>query len=326
LATRVAAGRRVPDGVESAISVHPEYEPPHATIDPDRAKSWLARAKPVVLAHKFIFITSLVMSFVSLVLQVQIPKILMLAIDDSIVPSATRGAGAHVTRLSHYVEIILVLVVVAAVAGYVSRLFLMATAYKIEFDLRNIIYEHLTRMSFPFYDRVQTGQLISRANSDIRSVQMYLTFAPSILVQCAIAGVAFAYMLSINVALAFVAMSTMPFIYVLGVRMRRSMFPVSWLIQSRLADVATIVDENINGVRVVKSFAAEDQQLEHLAEAADRLQWSYIKDADLRAKFTPLVQNLVQVGLAFMLLLGGYLVIHGHGWSCCSRRSRCSAC
>src|SRR6201995_731323 len=115
-------------------------------------------------------------------------------------------------------------------------------------------------MSFGFYDRVQSGQLISRSNSDIRSVQMYLTFAPSILVQCAIAVVAFGYMLSINVPLAFVAMSTMPFIYFLGVRMRRSMFPVSWLIQSRLADVATIVDENINGVRVVKSFAAEDQQ------------------------------------------------------------------
>ena len=117
-------------------------------------------------------------------------------------------------------------------------------------------------------------------------------------------------MLSINVPLAFVAMSTMPFIYFLGVRMRRSMFPVSWLIQSRLADVATIVDENINGVRVVKSFAAEDQQLKHLARAADRLQWAYVKDADLRARFTPLVQNLVQVGLALVLLLGGYLVIH----------------
>ena len=56
------------------------------------------------------------------------------------------------------------------------------------------------------------------------------------------------------------------------------MFPVSWIIQSRLADVATIVDENVNGVRVVKSFAAEQQQLRSLSGAADRLRWSYIKD------------------------------------------------
>ena len=196
--------------------------------------------------------------------------------------------------------------------GYVSRLFLFKTAYAIEFDLRNIIYEHLTRMSFPFYDRVQSGQLISRANSDIRSVQMYLTFGPSILVQCGVAVVAFGFMLTISVPLAFVAMATMPLVYLTGVKMRASMFPVSWLIQARLADVATIVDENVNGVRVVKSFAAEQQQLRALARAADRVQWAYVKDADLRARWAPTIQNLPQAGLALVLLFGGYMVIQGH--------------
>jgi ATP-binding cassette, subfamily B, bacterial len=167
-------------------------------------------------------------------------------------------------------------------------------------------------MSFGFYDRVQTGQLISRANSDIRSVQMYLTFAPAILVQCAVALVAFGYMLSIDVPLAFVAMSTTPLVYFSSVRMRKQIFPVSWLIQQRLADVATIVDENINGVRVVKSFAAEPRELNTLAKAADRLKWAYIRDADIRARFTPTVQNLPQLGLALVLIFGGWLVIHGH--------------
>ena len=189
--------------------------------------------------------------------------------------------------LHFYVEWVLVLGLIGGVAGYISRTALYKMAYDIEFDLRNGIYEHLTRMSFPFYDRVQSGQLISRANSDIRSVQMYLTFAPLILVQCSIALVAFGYMLSINVVLALVAMVTMPFIYWTGMRMRKVLFPVSWLIQSRLAEVATVVDENVNGVRVVKSFAAEEQQLRKLATAADRVQWSYIKDADLRSRYTP---------------------------------------
>jgi ATP-binding cassette subfamily B protein len=94
-------------------------------------------------------------------------------------------------------------------------------------------------------------------------------------------------------------------------RMRKVLFPVSWLIQSRLAEVATVVDENVNGVRVVKSFAAEEQQLRQLAGAADRVQWGYIKDADLRARFSPLIQNLSQVGLVLVLVFGGYMVIHG---------------
>ena len=278
-------------------------EAPRATIDPDRSLPWLRRVMPIMGAHKGIFITSLVASFVGLVLQVLVPNLLNHAITNSI--------QHHTVPLEHYVWLIVGIGLVGGVAGYISRLFLFETAYDIEYDLRNIIYEHLTKMSFSFYDRVQSGQLISRANSDIRSVQMYMTFAPSILVQCSIAIVAFGFMLSIDVPLAFVAMATMPFVYLAGVKMRKSMFPVSWIIQSRLADVATIVDENVNGVRVVKSFAAEQQQLRSLSGAADRLRWSYIKDADLRARFSPLVQNLPQVGLALVLLFGGYMVIHG---------------
>jgi len=286
------------------VAVTARYQAPKATVDPDRSKSWLKRALPIMKAHKGIFITALVLSFVGLVLQVQIPALLTKAITNSL--------EKHTVPLHFYVWWVVGLGLVGAVAGYVSRLFLFQTAYAFEFDLRNIIYEHLTTMSFPFYDRVQSGQLISRANSDIRSVQMYMTFAPMILVQCGIAVVAFGYMLSIDVPLALVAMATMPFVYLAGVRMRSSMFPVSWLIQSRLADVATVVDENVNGVRVVKSFAAEQDQLDTLAKAADRVEWSYIKDADLRSRWTPTLQNLPQVGLALVLLFGGWMVINGH--------------
>ncbi|MGA2925780.1 MAG: ABC transporter ATP-binding protein [Solirubrobacteraceae bacterium] len=287
-----------PSGIES------RYRPPQAWIDPDTRKSWLGRARPIVLSHKRTLLTALGLSFVALLLQVQIPNLL----NDAVTNSLER----HTVALSHYTWLVFGLAVAAGVSAYVSRLFLTRTAYAIEFDLRNMLYVHLTRMEFGFYDRVQTGQLISRANSDIRSVQMYLTFGPAILVQCAIAAVAFIYMLTIDVPLAIVAMSTIPFVFVLSVRMRKSMFPVSWLIQSRLAEIATIVDENINGVRVVKSFVAEPRELKTLAEAADRLKWSYIKDADLRARFTPAVQNLPQVGLALILIVGGLLVIHGH--------------
>jgi len=258
---------------------------------------------PIVLSHKATLLTALILSFVGLVLQVQIPNLLNEAVTNSLLQ--------HKVPLSHYTWLVLIFAVTAGITAYISRLYLMRTAYAMEFDLRNIIYNHLTRMSFSFYDRVQSGQLISRANSDIRSVQMYLTFAPAILVQCAIALVAFGYMLSINVLLAFIAMATTPLVYFVTAKMRNAMFPVSWIIQARLADVATIVDENINGVRVVKSFVAEEREVNNLAKAADRLKWSYIKDADLRARFSPAVQNLPQIGLALVLLFGGYQVIHG---------------
>ncbi|MEU4117731.1 ABC transporter ATP-binding protein [Kitasatospora sp. NPDC028055] len=279
------------------------YPPPSAAIDPDPSRSWLRRAWPLVRAHGWMFGPALVMSGSSLLVAVQVPTLIQDAVDNSIVSDRV--------PLSHYLWWLVALTVIMLVVGYLSKQLLFRAAAKIEYDLRNIVYAHLAGMSFPFYDRVQSGQLISRANSDIRAVQMYLSFAPYLLVQCSISLVAFVYMLAINVPLAVLAMLPMPLLFVTSRRMQRSMFPVSWLIQARLAEVATVVDENINGVRVVKSFAAERSQLALLQKAATGVRWANVKDADLRARWTPLVQNLPRVGMAIVLLYGGHLVIQG---------------
>ncbi len=279
------------------------YAPPKATIDADVSKSWLRRALPVVLAHRWLLLTSLALSLIGLLVQVQIPNLVRVGIDDALV--------ARTASLAKYAWLVAGFAVGQGIINYLARRYLLKTAYEVEYDLRNIMYGHLVRMPFGFYDRVQTGELMSRSSSDIRAVQMYLTFGPSIIVQCTIAGFAFALMLSINVPLAFVAMFTMPLVGVLGTYARKSIFPVSWLIQSRLARVATVVDENINGVRIVKAFAAEQRQLETLAREADRVRWAYRREARVRAWWAPTLENLPRLGLALVLLLGGLMAIDG---------------
>jgi len=217
----------------------------------------------------------------------------------------------HQHSLHGDVIAIVIVGLLAGVTGIISRRYVYYTAYNVEADLRSLIYEHMTWLSFSFYDRVQSGQLISRANSDIRSVQMYATFAPLIIVQCFIGVIAFGFMLHISWVLALIAMTVMPILYFVGIKMRRVMFPISWITQARLADVAMIVDENVNGVRVVKSFAQEEAEIDRLADAAERVAWAYIKDANIRAVWSPWVQNLPQLGLALVLLFGGYMVLHG---------------
>jgi ATP-binding cassette subfamily B protein len=276
---------------------------PKASIDPDVRKSWLRRALPLVKAHRGLLITSLVLSFIGLVVQVQIPNLVRIGIDDAVV--------ARTAQLSTYVWWIVALALLQGVINFLARLYLLRTAYEMEYDLRNIVYAHLARMPFGFYDRVQSGELMSRSSSDIRAVQMYLAFGPSILVQCLIAVVAFVLMLSINVPLAIVAMVTMPIIGVLGVSMRKAIFPVSWMIQARLAQLATVVDENVQGVRIVKAFAAEGRQLRTLAETADRIRWAYQQDAKIRSRWNPLLDNLPRLGLALVLLIGGMMAISG---------------
>jgi ATP-binding cassette, subfamily B, bacterial len=276
---------------------------PRAAIDPDQRKSWLRRALPLVRAHRALLITSLVLSFAGLVVQVQIPNLVRLGIDRAVVE--------RTADLPTYVWWIVALALTQGLINYGARLYLLRTAYELEYDLRNIVYAHLARMPFGFFDRVQSGELMSRSGSDIRAVQMYLSFGPSILVQCLIAVVAFVLMLSINVPLAVVAMATMPVIGFLGVGMRKAVFPVSWLIQARLARLATVVDENIQGVRIVKAFAAEGRQLRSLAEAADRIRWAYLQDARIRSRWNPVLDNLPRLGLALVLLVGGIMVIDG---------------
>jgi ATP-binding cassette subfamily B protein len=284
--------------------IRSNYPGPRAEISRDRNLAWWRRILPIIASHRLTFITAIALSFVSLVFQTLVPNMLNGAIHNVL----TKNSGALHTDVVH----ILIVGVIAGITGIISRQYVYHTAYNVEADLRTLIYEHLTWLSFTFYDRVQSGQLISRANSDIRSVQMYSTFAPLIIVQCSIGVLAFGFMLSINVLLACIAMTIMPVLYFVGIRMRRVLFPISWITQARLADVATIVDENINGVRVVKSFAQEEAEVNRLADAAERVAWAYIKDAQIRGLWSPWVQNLPQVGLALVLFFGGWMVLHGN--------------
>ena len=283
--------------------VKSNYRGPQARISRDKNLAWWRRVLPVIASHRTTFLLAVGLSFVSLVFQTLVPNMLNGAIDHALV--------RHSTALHDDVIKILVVGVLAGITGVVSRQYVFNTAYNVEADLRSLIYEHLSWLSFSFYDRVQSGQLISRANSDIRSVQMYSTFAPLIVVQSFIGVLAFGFMLKINAELALIAMTVMPLLYFVGIKMRRVMFPISWVTQARLADVATIVDENVNGVRVVKSFAQEEAEVNRLADAAERVAWAYVKDAQIRGQWGPWVQNLPQLGLAMVLLFGGWMVLDG---------------
>ncbi len=276
---------------------------PAAAISPDRSLGWIRRILPLVMARKRRLVLGLSAAAVAMLAQVIAPRVLMGAID--------RALTEQTSSLTPFVIALSVLAVLRGGLTFLYRTTLFKVAYALEYDLRNTIYEHLTTLSFPFYDRVQSGQLISRANSDIRSVQMFLTFMPIVSLSLMSFVVALAIMLSVNVLLTLVAVAPIPFIYVVGVRMRELLFPISWVVQARTADVATIVEENVTGARVVKSFAAEAQQLDVLGLAARRLRWGAIRQVDVRAHYAPLMEALPRLGLAGVLLVGGLLAIDG---------------
>lgn len=284
------------------VSVVARYAPPKTSVRPERDMNWARRLAPLVFARKRHLIFGLVASVLTLVVQIAIPRTAGLAIDAI---SLNRGGS-----LAPYAIALAGLAAARAAALYTYRYQLQRSSLGIETDLRNLIYRHLTRLSFGFFDRVQSGQLISRANSDIRAVQMFLGFAPTVAISILTFIAAFGLMLSIHVALALVAGVTMPFVYLAGRKMRTKMFPISWMVQARTANLATIVEENVTGVRVVKSHAAEAQQVSLLQRAAERWLWAANLQVDIRARFQPMMQNFPRVALALVLLYGGWLAIH----------------
>jgi ATP-binding cassette subfamily B protein len=286
------------------VAIELKYRPPHATIDPDHSGGWVRRVMPLLRARWQAFGVAIAIGVVALIVQVQIPAVLRDGVDDAL----GHKAG---TPLGHYVWILAMLALARFITGALYRYLLFRAGYLFETDLRAIVYEHLTRLSFGYFDRTQSGQVISRANSDIRSIQLLLTFGPLVMMSGLTFVFAFAKMLQIHVGLSLVAMSTMPLVYLSGSALRKRVFPLSWLVQARMADAATIVDENINGIRVVQSYAAETRQITNLAKSAQRLQWASVATTNARARWNPLVESLPRLGAAAVLLYGGILAIDG---------------
>ncbi|MCY4194090.1 MAG: ABC transporter ATP-binding protein, partial [bacterium] len=102
-----------------------------------------------------------------------------------------------------------------------------------------------------------------------------------------------------------------PGVYWFGLKFRNQVFPLSWVTQARMADLATIVDENVNGTRVVKSFAAEKRQIAMLGRSAQRIQWTNVEISNSRARWNPLIESLPRLGTAMVVLYGGWLAIEG---------------
>src|SRR5690606_38635133 len=111
-------------------------------------------------------VAGVVASVAGMVVQVALPAVGRAAIDDALL-ARTHALGPYIWALA-------LLGVLRGLLSFASRFALFRMAYELEFDLRNILFEHLARLPFGFYDRVQSGQVISRANSDIRSVQLFL--------------------------------------------------------------------------------------------------------------------------------------------------------
>jgi ATP-binding cassette subfamily B protein len=180
----------------------------------------------------------------------------------------------------------------------------------VQFDLRNAIFDQLQNLDFARHDEMQTGQLVSRANSDVGLLQGLLAFLPimagNVLLMVASLVIMFVY----SPLLALISLVVVPLLGFSAYRMRISTFPANWDAQQREGEVATVVEEAITGVRVVKGFGQEERELDHLIQRAGVLYGSRMRAVRYQARFQPLLSAIPVLGQVAVLALGGWMALH----------------
>ncbi len=212
-----------------------------------------------------------------------------------------------------------VLVIAVVVAGLAKALMLVGRrfiagrqALGVEFDVRNALYSHLLRLSWGFYDRHQTGQLMSRATVDLQQVRFFLGYGLIFFGQHILAILATtAILFALDWQLALIALAITPVLIVVAYQYSRASHPILRDVQQRMADLTTVAEENIVGVNVVKAFAQEPRESGKFARRSESVFAKSLEATRQRAFYVPFLSFLPLLAQAAVLLAGGHRVVNG---------------
>jgi ATP-binding cassette subfamily B protein len=216
-------------------------------------------------------------------------------------------------------RVIAVLIAAIVVIGTAKALLMVGRrfisgrqALAVEYDLRDDLYAQLVRLSFGFYDRHQTGQLMSRATVDLQAVRFFLGYGLIFFAQHVITiAIVTIVLFVIDWRLALIGVTITPLLVATAYRYSHVAHPVLRDVQQKLADVATVAEESIVGVHVVKSFAQERRRAERFRQAADSVFAESLRANRQRALYVPLLTFLPLVAQAIVLLAAGRMVVDG---------------
>lgn len=207
------------------------------------------------------------------------------------------------------------LVAVTVVRGVVAYGQSYVTAYlaqHLAYRLRNLLYDHIQRLSFAYHDRAQTGELMSRATADVEAVRLFFQFGWPTGLSVVLTGtgtiVAMAWL---DWRLAGLTLVSLPFFLGVIVGIGRLLRAVQLRVQEKTAALTVILQESLTGIRVVKAFARERQQTQVFAKAAEALSQASITVASKQALNFPLLTLLLSLAVALTLYIGGRGVIAG---------------
>ena len=268
-------------------------------------RATFARLLGFLRPYKVSLVVSTFLAIASQGAQIAVVWVTAHVIDDAVIP---RDAG----KLWIFVWAIIGLGVLRAAFMGARRLISGKQALAVEMDMRQGLYRHLVRLSFGFYDRHQTGQLMSRATVDLQGVRFFLGyglifFFQNVLTVLSVTVVLFFF----DWKLALIALAITPVLVVLAYRYSHVAHPTLRDVQQKLADVATVAEENIVGVHVVKSFAQEPQEQQKFVDRSEAVFQQTLRANRQRALYVPFISWVPMLAQAAVLLVGARMVTRG---------------
>jgi ATP-binding cassette subfamily B protein len=264
---------------------------------------WVSRLAGACWRHPVVTVSALTASTVGVGLEAVGPLLTKVAVDNS-VRGLTTGLAPLVATLAG-------LAVVRFAAAFARRYLGGRLALDVQHDLRRAVFRAVQRLDGPKQDALRTGQVVSRAISDLQLVQSLLSMVPLMTGTLVLVMVSIAAMLWLSPLLTVIALVVVPAAVLVTTRTRRRLFPATWSAQQRAADIAQQVEETITGVRVVKGFGQEAREVAALERRARRLYGERLRAARLTARLAPPLAALPSVGLIAVFGLGGLLALRG---------------
>jgi ATP-binding cassette subfamily B multidrug efflux pump len=257
--------------------------------------------------HKFVYLVGIVFMLSTSFIQSLFPKVLGNTIDilkmDDFEPSLVK---------LHIVYILLI-TAGAFIGTYVWRNLVIANARNLECHLREMLYDHFQRLSPEFYNRRKTGDLIAYAMNDISAVR--LTFGPATArtVNGIVICIASIYAMShiANWALTLIALLPVPVVVIVMLNIGKLVQKRFRKVQENFAAISDRVQENIYGIRVIKSFVQEDAEVENFEILSDRMLESNIDMIRTSSFLSPTIEFCFSISFVANLIIGGNLVLQG---------------
>ena len=284
---------------------------PGLSVDPDDlgflptakglSKLWREQGRLVLVG--------LACAFVYSGLSLAIPIVVQQAIDHSIAPAH----GAHRHALWPYLVIVLALALVRFPINFTRRYATSRTGIRVEWRMRELLYQAYLRYPRAFYDRHATGQVVSRATNDLYPIRYFIGWGMTQGIQSLMMILGIAVVLFVvNVKLAAIALVAMPAVAVLTFDFGRKVMPISRHVQQLKADVTEAADEAVVGIEMVQAFGREDDVQARFGTRAAAVRDGMLRQARVEAAYLPGLLFLPTLSIAAVVLFGGHDVIGGH--------------